>query len=74
MRQPAKLSECLDSVDSSTGRARVAAYLAAQPYPHFEPMQDSPGLLMRIDANGKRTLGRFVNRQFKAARKKPRKR
>lgn len=65
------LSECLDSVDSPAGRARVAQYLAAQPFPHYEPAPDSPGLLVRIDADGKRTVGRFVNRQFKAAKKKP---
>jgi hypothetical protein len=41
------LTECLDSVDTPAGRARVAAYLAAQPYPHFEPVQDSLGLLVR---------------------------
>src|SRR5258708_5543978 len=68
------LSECLDSVDSPAGRTSVAQYLAAQPFPHYEPAQDSPGFLVRIDANGKRTVGRFVNRRFKAAKRKPAKR
>lgn len=68
------LSECLACVDSPAGRARVAQYLAAQPFPHYEPAQDAPGLLVRIEANGKRTVGRFVNRQFKAVKKKPAKR
>ena len=68
------LSECLDSVDSPSGRTRVAGYLAAQPFPHYEPAPDVPGLLVRIEANGKRTVGRFVNRQFKVVKKKPAKR
>jgi len=68
------LSECLDSVDSPAGRTRVAQYLASQPFPHYEQAQDAPGLLVRIEANGKRTVGRFVNRQFKAVKKKPAKR
>ncbi len=65
------LSACLDAVDSPEGRRRVAEFLETQQYPHYEPATDSPGLLVRIEADGKRTLGRFVNRQFKAAKTKP---
>ncbi len=61
------LSACLDSVDSPAGRRRVAAFLQSQPFPHYEAA-DSPGVLVRIEADGKRTLGRFVKRQFKAAK------
>ena len=68
------LSECLDSVDSPPGRRRVAEFLQTQHYPHYEPAPDSPGLLVRLEADGKRTLGRFVNRQFKAVKTKPAKR
>jgi hypothetical protein len=57
------LSECLRSVDSPEGRQRVAEHLKTRPYPHYEPA-DSPGLLVRIESNGKRTIGRFVNREF----------
>ena len=66
------LSTCLESVDSPVGNRRVAKYLETQPFPHYEPAQDEPGLLVRIEANGTRTLGRFINRQFqkvKARRK-----
>jgi ParD-like antitoxin of type II bacterial toxin-antitoxin system len=62
------LSESLQSVDSPEGRRRVAEHLASLPYPHYEPA-DSPGLLVKVDADGKRTLGRFVNRQFQAVKK-----
>ena len=68
------LSACLDSADSPEGRRRVSEFLQAQPYPYYEPALDSPGLLVRIEADGKRTLGRFVNRHFKAVKSKPTKR
>ena len=62
------LSECLRSVDSPEGRQRVGEHLNKLPYPHYEPAE-SPGLLVRIESNGKRTVGRFVNREFQAAKK-----
>ena len=58
------LSECLESVDSAEGRQRLAEHLANQPFPRYEPARDVPGLLVRIEADGTRTIGRFVNRQF----------
>jgi len=61
------LSECLESVDSPAGRGRVIEYLERQPFPHYEQAPDAPGLLVRIEADGTRTVGRFVNRQFQAA-------
>jgi hypothetical protein len=62
------LSACLDSIDSPEGRERVAHYLRSQPFPHYESHAERPGLLVRIDADGRRTVGRFVNRQFRPAR------
>jgi hypothetical protein len=59
------LSDCLRSVDTGEGRARVKAHLEAGPFPHFEPAPGRPGLLLRIDEGGKRTVGRFVNREFR---------
>jgi len=58
-------SDCLDAVESSEGRERLSEYLAARPYPHYESAPDRPGLLVRTEANGMRTVGRFVNRKFK---------
>ena len=57
------LSESLQSVDSPKGRRRVRDHLKSRPYPHYE-QADSPGLLIRIGSDGRRILGRFVNRQF----------
>ena len=62
------LSACLKSMDSPEGRKRLAEHLKSLPYPHFEPAPGSAGLLMRIEANGKRTTGRFVNRRFQPVR------
>lgn len=62
------LSVCLESVDSPEGRRRVSDFLRRQPFPHYEPAGDLPGLLVRIEESGKRTVGRFVNRKFVAVK------
>jgi hypothetical protein len=62
------LSDCLDSVDTPEGRERVSTFLQSHPFPHYEPSPESPGLLIRTDANGKKTTGRFVNRKFEQVR------
>jgi hypothetical protein len=58
------LSDCLESIDSAEGRKRLTEHLKSLPYPHYEPAPDSPGLLVKIEANGRRVTGRFVNRKF----------
>jgi len=62
------LSACLNSIDTAEGGKRLAEHLKALPFPHYEPAPGSGGLLVRIEANGKRTTGRFVNRKFTPAR------
>ncbi len=59
------LSDCLKSADSPAGRRRVAEFLQGQPWPHYEPHPDLAGVLIRIEEDGKRTIGRFVNRRFR---------
>lgn len=66
------LSACLESVDSAVGRQRVADFLQTQPFPHYEAHPEQPGLLVRIAENGRRSVGRFVNRQFQAVKVKAR--
>ena len=61
-----RLSACLRSVDSTEGRRRLADHLKSLPYPHYEAAPG--GLLVRIEANGRRTTGRFVNRKFQPVR------
>ncbi len=58
------LSDCLQSVDTPEGRQRTKAMLEARPFPHYEPAPDKPGLLVRIEADGTRSTGRFVHRKF----------
>ena len=58
------LSECLETVDTPEGKARVKKYLETQPFPHYQQATEATGLLVRIEADGKRTIGRFVNRKF----------
>jgi hypothetical protein len=60
------LSECLAAADTARGRRRLEKYLETLPYPHYEPAADKPGFLVRIDNSGKRTVGRFIRRQFQA--------
>ena len=62
------ISECLESADSPEGHKRVAEHLKTLPYPHYEA-SDTPGLLIRTTADGKRSTGRFVNRRFEVAKR-----
>lgn len=58
------LSEAIANVDSQAGRQRVRSYLGTRPFPHFEAVEDRPGLLRKIEEDGTESLGRFVNRVF----------
>jgi len=58
------LSELLATADAPQGRKRLAAYLETLPFPHFRAHPGRPGLLEKIDEDGTRTVGRFVNRKF----------
>jgi hypothetical protein len=62
------LSKCLANADSPAGRGRVSKYLASIPYPHYEPAPRATGVVVKIDADGRRTLGRFVRRRFEPLR------
>jgi len=64
------LSACLESVDSPDGHQRVTNFLQSQPFPHYQPHPHHPGMLVRIDTDGRRTVGRFVNRQFRPVKAK----
>lgn len=58
------LSEAIAGADTDAGRQRLDDYLQAQPFPHFEPVADRPGVLRRIEEDGTETIGRFVRRVF----------
>ncbi|MEM8495625.1 MAG: hypothetical protein AAF663_09595 [Planctomycetota bacterium] len=64
---PAMLSECVQSIDTAEGHRRLRSYLDSLPYPHFEPCEDEPGLLIRIAENGERVKGSFIDGEFRPA-------
>jgi hypothetical protein len=65
-RKAMPLSKCLAMLDSPAGRKRLATYLQNEPFPHFEPAPGRKGLLIRTEANGQKTLGRFIRREFRS--------
>lgn len=62
------LTDCLGAVSTRTGRKRLKEVLEARPYPHYEPDSKDAGILIRTDAKGHKTRGRFVNREFMAVK------
>jgi len=58
------LSELLAAVESPNGSQRLADHVAGLPFPHYLPHPDQPRLLIRIESDGTRTPGRFVQRVF----------
>jgi hypothetical protein len=64
-REPVPLlSQRLADIDTPAGRARSAAGLASAPFPRFSSAPGRPGLVVKIDEDGTRTVGRFVKRTF----------
>lgn len=68
----ASLSELVETVDTRRGHQIFRDYLASEPYPHYEAHPSRPGLLVRIEENGSRTVGKFVNRVFVTEPARPR--
>jgi hypothetical protein len=63
----AKMAELvLDAVNSTVGRDRLARYLQVQPYPHYEVHPTNHDLVVRIEEDGSRVLGHFVDKEFVA--------
>lgn len=58
------LSKSLEAIETPDGRERLNTVLAQRPFPHFEPAEGRAGLIVKIDADGSRTIGRFVRRAF----------
>lgn len=60
------LAELVGTIEKPEGQARLKNYLESEPFPHFEAHPTRKGLLIRLDSNGRRTVGKFKNRQFVA--------
>lgn len=67
----APLSEMLATVDAPEGRKRVVEFLENQPFPHYEPATDRRGLLVRIEEDGQRTVGKFIQGTFRSVPSDP---
>lgn len=66
------LSQAVGLADTPKGRALLKQFLASEPFPHFEQHPTVPGALIRIDQDGTRTAGSFINRDFVPMKKKAR--
>jgi len=58
------LSLSLQTINGPEGRARLQAHLESRPFPRFWADPVEAQVMIREDANGTRTRGRFVGRQF----------
>lgn len=58
------LSELIATIGTAEGDSRLKAYLESEPFPHFEPHPTRKGILIRTEADGTRSIGRFVDRAF----------
>jgi hypothetical protein len=58
------LSEIVATVNEPAGRARLQAYLDSRPFPRFAAHPTLARMFYREDADGSRTLGRFVRGVF----------
>jgi hypothetical protein len=63
----AKMAElALESVESKRSHQRLHQYLQSLPFPHYEPVPGNVELVVRVDEDGTRTKGRFIDRAFVA--------
>lgn len=54
----------LENIAASTDRSKVTAKLRQRGKPSYETDPNHPGMVVRIEPDGSRTLGRFENRRF----------
>jgi hypothetical protein len=60
--------DIIRSIDTPEGHQKVLDYLRSKPFPHFEPHPSGGGLLIRLEADGTRTVGRFRGREFRPSK------
>ena len=63
----AKMAEmAIADVDSEPSKQRLADYISSRPYPHYEPVAGNVDLVIQIQKDGTRRVGRFEGREFVA--------
>ncbi len=62
------LSECIAEIGTPEGCKRLDAYLESEPFPHFKPHPTKPDVLERIEEDGTRAFGRFVEDKWVPSR------
>lgn len=58
------VAQAVADVADEVGRQRLSQYLGTAPFPHYEAHPERAGMLVRIEADGTRMVGRFVQRVF----------
>jgi len=58
------LADVLAPRSAEESRESLRAFMATQPFSHFEGIPGRPGLLARVEADGTRSVGRFVGRRW----------
>lgn len=59
------LAEALRPRSQAESLAMFRAFQATQPFPHFEAVHGRQDFFVRIDADGTRTMGRRVGREWR---------
>lgn len=54
----------LDAVQSEGSRDRLQRYLGSLPFPQYEAVPDDDGLIIKLEEDGTRTKGRFIDHEF----------
>jgi hypothetical protein len=73
MKRRADGLSLLDTLTNRTREQRLAAvraFMETEPFPHYEGVPGKKPLLVRIEADGTRTVGKFVNQVFRAIKKR----
>ena len=62
------LSQCLKEAGTAKAQKRLTEVLERRSFPHYEAAPRRPGYIVRIAEDGTRSVGRFRNRRFVAAK------